>query len=85
MLTNNLSWCIFLLVVPALCGSNHPAGHLEPLGAQIPPVGEVFTTDEIPSPKDFFEQYVQPGKPVLFKGAATKMPAYNLWTDEYLR
>lgn len=65
-------------------GSDHPTGHLQPLGSHQPPVGEVLSVDEIPSPQEFFQKYLQPGKPVLFKGAATKIPAYKLWTDDYL-
>nr|XP_006815434.1 PREDICTED: lysine-specific demethylase 8-like [Saccoglossus kowalevskii] len=37
------------------------------------------------TPKTFFEQYVKPGKPVLFRGAGKAMKSYLLWTDEYLR
>ena len=65
--------------------SQHPPGHLEPLGSHQPPFGEIHKTDVVPSPQDFFEQYALHGKPVLFKGAGKNMPAYSKWTDEYLR
>ena len=65
--------------------SKHPPGHLEPLGSHQPPLGSIDNTDLVPSSQDFFEQYALPGEPVLFKGAAKKMPAYSKWTDEYLR
>lgn len=65
--------------------SKHPPGHLEPLGSHQPPLGSIEITDFVPSSPDFFEQYALPGEPVLFKGAAKKMPAFSKWTDEYLR
>ena len=65
--------------------SKHPPGHLEPLGSHQPPLGSIGNTDLVPSSQDFFEQYALPGEPVLFKGAAKKMPAFSKWTDEYLR
>lgn len=65
--------------------SKHPPGHLEPLGSHQPPLGAIDRTDTVPSSQDFFERYALPGKPVLFNGAAKKMPAYLKWTDEYLR
>ena len=65
--------------------SKHPPGHLEPLGSHQPPLGSIDNTDLLPSSQDFFEQYALPGQPVLFKGAAKKMPAFSKWTDEYLR
>merc|ERR1711959_737078 len=55
--------------------------------------GHIEIQNELPTPEEFFKQYVKPpksseyanvGKPVLWKGAAKKMPAFNLWTDEYL-
>lgn len=81
------NFCLFLPLLFTLSSNavDHPPGHLQPLGSQIAPVGDVLTIDVIPSPEGFFENYVKPGKPVLFKGAAAKSPAYELWTDEYLR
>ena len=84
MFSENLLWCIISFILTSTA-EEHLTGHLQPLGAQVPPVGEVFAVDEIPSAEEFFTQYVQPGKPLLLKGAATKIPAYNLWTDEYIR
>ena len=34
-------------------------------------------------PAHFFNHYVVPGVPVLFKGAAKQFPAYEKWTDEF--
>lgn len=65
--------------------SKHPPGHLQPLGSHQPPLGSIPSTFVVPSAKDFFEQNALPGEPLLFKGAAKKMPAYSKWTDNYLR
>lgn len=73
----------FVLVLSAL-ESKHPPGHLKPLGSHQPPIGLLDSTDIVPSSREFFDQNVLPGRPVLFKGAAKKMPAYSKWTDEYL-
>jgi lysine-specific demethylase 8 len=74
-----------LLLTPSSKANDHLTGHLKPLGSQVPPVGDVLTISEVPSPQEFFDEYVKPGKPVLFKGAATTTPAFKLWTDDYLR
>lgn len=76
-------WFIFSFIL-STNGGEHPPGHLQPLGSHQPPVGDVLTINEVPSPQQFFTEYVQPGKPVLFKQAAMKNPAYSLWTDDYL-
>ena len=81
------NFCLFIILALIFSsnGNDHLPGHLKPLGFQVAPVGDVLTIDTVPSPQEFFEQYVHPGKPVLFKGAAIKTPAYKLWTDDYLR
>lgn len=79
--------CLFIPILLSISsnGNEHLPGHLQPLGLQTPPVGGVLTVNNIPSPEEFFYQFVKPGKPVLFKGAASKTPAYQQWTDNYLR
>lgn len=79
----NHLWFILSFVLTTY-GSEDPTGHLKPLGAHQPPVADVMSVNEVPSPQEFFTRYVQPGKPVLFKGAAVRIPAYSLWTDGYL-
>jgi len=57
------------------------------------PQGHVEILDHVPPPREFFFDYMEnrggpfegEGKPVLFRGAAKAMPAYQLWTDDYLR
>lgn len=73
------------LLISSNSGDENLNGHLKPLGSQIAPIGDVLAIDEVPSPEEFFYKYVQPGKPVLFKGAALNSPAYEKWTDEYMR
>jgi len=55
--------------------------------------GHIEVREDLPSPETFFAEYVLNkggpfegvGKPALFRGAAAAMPAFGLWTDEYLR
>ncbi|XP_013384785.1 jmjC domain-containing protein 5 [Lingula anatina] len=60
-------------------------GHLLYLGSHQPAEGTIEVTDTWPDPETFYKTYVEPGKPLLFKGKAKGIPAYNLWTDDYLR
>lgn len=65
--------------------SQHPPGHLQPLGSHQPPSGSIESSEVVPGPQEFFEENVRPGKPLLLRGAAKSMPAYSKWTDGYLR
>lgn len=57
------------------------------------PQGHIEVREDLPTPSEFFSQYVQneggpfgkAGKPVLFRGAARGMAAFRLWTEDYLR
>ncbi|XP_063694921.1 bifunctional peptidase and (3S)-lysyl hydroxylase JMJD7-like [Bolinopsis microptera] len=53
-----------------------------PLGQQSPalpvPVIQGFL-----KPTEFFRDYVIPGRPVVFKGAAREFRAFQRWTDDY--
>lgn len=81
------NYTCFLLFVLVVVNSevDPPLGHLKPLGSHQPPESPITVIHSIPSPKDFFENYVKTSKPVLFKGAAKSIPPYELWTDNYLR
>eukprot|EP00794_Sanderia_malayensis_P008242 gene8242-9124_t len=85
-LTYFISVC--LLTVPySIRGSDvPPLGHLEPFGAHMAPspVDEI-TMENMPSPKQFWKDYVSRRKPAVFRGAAKQSPAYEKWTDEYLK
>ncbi len=41
-------------------------------------------TEEIPDAKTFFQEYVLPSRPIVFRGAAKKFKAFSKWTEEYL-
>jgi len=80
------------VLVGAVCGAADPAslpGHLKPLGEQHPTNGHIKTWEAPwPTPEEFFEISTKDkgyGEPILFKGLAKAMPAYDLWaTDEQL-
>lgn len=84
-----VSWLLaqVLLAAHAACGG---AVSIWSVGK---PAGHVEIRDDLPSPHVFYEDYILNrggpfdgvGKPVLFRGAAKSMPAYELWTDSYLR
>lgn len=58
-------------------------GHMKPFGTGRPnsPVTEV---QKFLAPREFFENYVIPGTPLLMKGGAKSWKGYHLWSDEYL-
>jgi len=45
------------------------------------PLGPVEERTQFPSPEEFFERYVAQRRPVIFRGAATTMPAYRVWKN----
>jgi len=57
------------------------------------PLGHIEIRDDLPDPQEFWDKYIQDkggpfegfGKPVLFRGAGKRQPAYELWTDDYLK
>ena len=61
-------------------------GHMQPLGSHRPadPVDEV-EVDGMPSPQEFWEKYVKVSRPLVFRGAAKRFPAFTKWTDDYLK
>ncbi|CAH1797094.1 unnamed protein product [Owenia fusiformis] len=65
-------------------GNAEPIGHLKPLGSHMPPESSVDELQVLPTSEIFHKEYVKPGKPLIFKGAAKLMPAFKLWTDDYL-
>ena len=61
-----------------------PPGHLKPFGEHAEPM-PLEEMEDIPDAKTFLEKYVFPSRPVVFRNAAKKFPAYKLWTEEYLK
>ena len=41
-------------------------------------------TEDIPDARTFFEKYVLPMRPIVFRNAAKKFGAFSKWTEEYL-
>lgn len=80
---------ILFLSIAALVSSKadyqNPKGHLQPLGSHQQPGSPVKSVEDVPTPEDFFNNYAFPGVPLLFKGAAKRIPAYSKWTDEYMK
>lgn len=62
-----------------------PAGHLQPLGSHRPPEGQINSIQHLLNPTEFYNDYVLKVTPVILKGAARLSPAYDHWTDNYLR
>ena len=69
-----LASTILLQSVALLVGFVHSSsdinGHMKPFGKQHAPEVETEVLDTVPQPQEFWENYVRPGKPVLFRGAA---------------
>lgn len=95
MVAVKMSFFIFLLVsnVLLIFGdesdllSQDPSlwpGHMEPFGSKQKTV-QVEQVKDWPDPTSFFKEYVDGNKPVLFKGLAKRSPAYELFTDDYLK
>ncbi len=55
-------------------------GHLKPFGDHMAPM-PLEETEEIPDAKTFFQKYVLPSRPIVFRGAAKKFKAFSKWTD----
>ncbi|XP_037080386.1 uncharacterized protein LOC119101199 [Pollicipes pollicipes] len=63
-----------------------PAGHGRPLGHHQPPLAEpIDVLEEFPHPEEFYRRYTKPRRPAIFRGLARLHPAFQRWTDDYLR
>lgn len=72
--------------IPHMCLSSRMEamlGHMLPLGSHREPE-KVDERSDIPSSKEFFEKYVVPSKPVVFRGILKDCSMLYNWTDEYL-
>ena len=82
----HLSLMFLVLALVSACSAELPEGHLKPLGEHSKPLGpaveEDFTTI---SSKYFYDKYVATRTPVILRGLAKTFPAYNLWTDDYIK
>ncbi|XP_078483175.1 bifunctional peptidase and (3S)-lysyl hydroxylase JMJD7 [Ciona intestinalis] len=76
-------YCIVQLAVVVV--ADDPPGHMQPIGSHMPPM-PIEEREDLPNPIEFYDNYVKPGIPVVFKGAAKKFPNFNdMKSDEYLR
>ncbi|XP_071510476.1 uncharacterized protein [Diadema antillarum] len=48
-------------------------------------VEEIGRDAEFPSPTEFYERFIRQYRPVVLRGTAKHSPAYQLWTEDYLR
>ncbi|XP_062616630.1 lysine-specific demethylase 8-like [Saccostrea cucullata] len=78
---------IFVFAVGRGVGTrSKPRGHLQYFGSHQSAEGEIETLSKFPTPEDFYDMYVLPRIPVKFRQVldAHNMPAFSLWTDDYL-
>ena len=84
------SCCLIVIIVIThqhqCYGKETIRGHMQPLGTHRDPEGhvDIFEADQLPSAAEFFNKYVKPKRPVLFRNAAKASPAFTKWSDEYL-
>ncbi len=73
-----------LLCVVLVCHGALP-GHMQPLGSHMEPE-PVRRLDYMPSPQEFFEDFVRPKVPVVFEGLLLQQEVFRNWqSDDYLR
>ena len=60
-------------------------GHLQPFGFHRKSEGDIDNVSGFLDAFEFYQSYVYPQKPVIFRGAAKELSIYALWTDQYLR
>ncbi|EDO48553.1 predicted protein [Nematostella vectensis] len=76
-------WCVVRMVV-STDTSSHLTGHMGKFGTQRPPELDTPELYDVPHPREFWEEYVKPRRPVLFRGAAKHSRAFHHWTEDYL-
>ncbi|XP_028411093.1 uncharacterized protein LOC114533693 [Dendronephthya gigantea] len=83
ILSNLITFKILCLQIN-IADKTFPKGHLKPLGSHRSPesIDERF---DVPSPLEFWTDYVKISKPVVFRGAAKHSKAFTSWTDKYLK
>lgn len=74
---------VFLLLL-GRCYAELP-GHLQPLGSHMDPE-LVRRTGHLPSPLEFYENYVAPQTPLIIEGALKGSTVWKDWqSDQYIR
>ena len=69
----------------AYCSDDQPLdGHMQPIGSHMAPI-LINVTDTFPDPLSFYNNYVKPQWPVIFRGLILTTDAYKNWqSDSYL-
>ncbi|XP_065837981.1 uncharacterized protein [Oscarella lobularis] len=78
---------LLLALFRATSGSIDPstaAGHLEKLGSRGP-IRKVAETTGFLDPETFYRQHTKKFRPIVFRDAAKQSPAFERWTDDYLK
>lgn len=76
-----LSLCLLGIFVSSSASTNHP-GHLKSFGSSGPFDTIDQITDQFPDPIPFFEKYVVPSRPVLFRQVLNHEPHASLWNSD---
>ena len=76
---------LLMLFIPYVVCQNDQFGHLKPLGLHKESEGHIDILHEMISPKHFWDEYFNVGKPVILKSFGSNWPAFDLWSDEYLK
>ena len=83
-----LAWiviCLCYSLLLPLCRSDDPPGHMQPLGSHMEPQ-MVDRIAHVPFPEEFYHEYMQLKKPVVFEGLLKRTDVLRNWQrDEYLR
>jgi len=66
--------------IDAVENATYP-GHDLPLGSNIEPL-KVLELKYLPNPVEFFDSFVKPSRPVVFRGAAKKFPHFEKFSND---
>lgn len=76
--------CFTIFIAKARNYELHPGHHL-PLGSHVAPI-TVKRLTYLPSPTEFYQNFVEKRLPVVMEGAMTASKVFNNWqSDDYLR
>ena len=76
---------LFVLVCHIHAQAEVLEGHLKQLGLQRESEGHIEIRNDVPNVETFFEKYIAGSTPVVLKGAAHNVPAFQKWTDQYIK
>ncbi len=80
-----LLFALLLLCSECSAGDKALPGHMQPLGSHMEPE-LVRRIDHMPSPSEFYENFVRPKIPVVLEGLMSGQEVLRNWqSDDYLR